>query len=110
MKTITLQTKNIKEETKERADKLAKELGYTSIQDVIRLFIEDFSHGRIDLKRDWGLGLNPEIREAFQEYKDGKLVDIDPDKDLIEEFDRIRKENEEEIQNQTNSKISKKRD
>lgn len=73
MKTTVVQTKNVDIKIKEAADKRAREeYGLTSVQDIIRIFLRDFASGDINLNTSWGVGNDPEIKKAMEDYYSGK--------------------------------------
>lgn len=48
MKTVTtLQVKNVSTKTKEKAEKVAISQGFSSVQDAVRMFISEYSKGKI---------------------------------------------------------------
>ncbi len=89
MKTITLQTKGISLAVKKKADKVAKKKGYNSVQDVVRMFVNDFANEKTDIKRTWGAGLDPEVQEALAEYRRGETHLLDLNLPVEEAMDKL---------------------
>ena len=84
MKYTTVQTKKVQLAVKEKAEAYAKKAGYTSLQDVIRLFIIDLAKGRFPLGVNWGDALDPEVQESIDQIKKGNFKVIRPDQSISE--------------------------
>lgn len=84
MSTVTIQTKNVDVKIKNKAEKVIKDAGLSSLQDVIRIMIIDIANGRLPLRIDWGTVKDEELKESIQDYKDGKLTKIKAGQKLSE--------------------------
>ncbi len=90
MNTMTVQTTNVNVKIKEKADKVAQEAGFNSVQDVIRIFLKDLSEGEIPLKMNWGYTRNPDLNESIRQYKNGQYKELKENEKLS---DKIRDDN-----------------
>ena len=67
-------------------DRVAEEYGFGNIQEFFRVFLSNLINGKasIDLHigESWGDGLDPDIIEALEEYKQGKGKIIKPTDDI----------------------------
>lgn len=85
MSTITLQTTNISVKTKKKAEKRAQSEGYSSIHEVIRLFLHDYAYGK-PLRVAWGAALDPEVQKALRDYERGEYTEVKPGELLSEKL------------------------
>ena len=82
-KTVTIQTKNVDLEIKKKAEKVVKEAGMSSLQDVIRIIIIDIAEGRMPVRMAWGsTAKDPEIRESLEQYMRGEYTTVKPGQKL----------------------------
>ena len=72
MDTVTVQTKNVDVKIRDKAEKIAREAGFSSLQDVIRIMIIDIANEQLPINMNWGAANDPEVRQAIEEYKQGK--------------------------------------
>jgi hypothetical protein len=82
MKTITLQTTGVPLKTKQKADKRAKKEGFNSVQDLVRIFLKDYSEGRYEVSLNLR-ARHPEVRQSLDEYERGEYIEVNPNKDIF---------------------------
>lgn len=73
-KTITLQTRGIDIEVKEHAEKVAREKGFSTLQDAVRLFVHQMAERSLDFR----------IEMALQQYENGEYITIKPGENIRE--------------------------
>ncbi len=82
----TLQIKNVDVSAKEKAEKFAKTAGFTSLQDVLRLFIIQISSEKIDINLEIKLHQDEVIENAVQEYLDNKFRVVPPTENFTDKL------------------------
>lgn len=86
MEYVTVQTKNVRKDVKERAELAAKEAGFSSLQDVIRLAIVNIASGNLDIN----FGLSPRqvisLKKSISDYKKGNYTVLTPNTSLSEQI------------------------
>ena len=76
MSSVTIQTKNVDTEIRDRAEKIVREAGLSSLQDVIRVMVIDIANGRLPVRIDWGVPKDPEVRKSIKEYSQGQFTTL----------------------------------
>jgi antitoxin component of RelBE/YafQ-DinJ toxin-antitoxin module len=76
MDTVTVQTKNVDAEIRDKAEKIVRKAGFSSLQEVIRIMIVDIANERLPVNMDWGAARDPDVRKALQEYEEGKVTRV----------------------------------
>lgn len=83
MSNVTVQTRNVDVEVKKKAESVVKKFGFSSLQDVIRIFIYDISRERVDL----GINLafkDQKLEVALEEVRSGKVIKLPRGKKISE--------------------------
>jgi len=75
-KKVTIQTKNVDVEIRDKAEKVVREAGWSSLQDVIRIMIIDIANERVPVRMAWGAALDPEVRKSIEDYKAGRVYTL----------------------------------
>lgn len=115
-KDITLQVRGINSSVKEKAEKVAKKSGFSTLQDAIRVFVADLAQGeriQTNMKVEYASPkLQKTINEAMEEYRRGEYITLESDEDILQHTQQLLKEidDEERVQSQKNKKIRKKRE
>jgi len=81
-KKITLQTKGISIGLKKQAEAQAEQDGFTSYQEVIRLFTKLYANGGFPMNITWGAGLDKDVQKSLKDIREGSLTELPLDKDL----------------------------
>jgi len=84
MDTVTVQTKNVDVKIRDKAEKIVREAGFSSLQEVIRVMIIDIANERLPVSMDWGAAKDPDVRKSLKEYEEGKVVRVRPGQKLSE--------------------------
>jgi len=69
---ITLQTRGVSVNVKSKAEEAAVEMGFSSLQDAVRLFVRQLADRKINLELDL----------AYEDYSKGNYIDIKPGEDI----------------------------
>ncbi len=81
-KYVTLQTRNIPIDVKERAEANAREAGFSSLQDYVRVMVRNLSIVNVPVKIDVSLHNDPEFLKAMKDVREGRVYSLTPNPNL----------------------------
>lgn len=80
---VTLQTRGVSVDLKEKAEKRAEKDGFSSFQDVIRLFVKLYAENGF-AGISWGAGLDKDVIKSIEDYKKGNTITLHENQKLSE--------------------------
>ena len=112
-KNITLQTRGVSIETKERAEKKAQKGGFENLQDFVRYVVERLADDEdFFIKKSYTMSpaLEKEVARSMKDYKEGRYIVLKTSEDINEHYKKLFSElNGEQIRNSKNKLLSTKR-